>query len=115
MPPSRPLAGWIWPGRAGSRPDRLPATAVADYFPLASYPIAQARCGPLQRRHSSRSKIVVPGHPQFHFGRKRCGAKETGRDYFSVKLDDPSFPTPIYASLVEMEGDKAGYSLIWSR
>ena len=37
-----------------------------------------------------------------------------GRDYLSVKLDDPSFPAPIYATLVE--GEEAGsYSLIWSR
>ena len=39
-------------------------------------------------------------------------AKETGREYLSVKLDDPSFPTPIYASLIEAEGT---YNLIWSR
>ena len=39
-------------------------------------------------------------------------AKETGREYHSVKLDDSSFPAPIYASLVENEG---GYVLIWSR
>ena len=32
----------------------------------------------------------------------------------SVKLDDPSFPAPIYASLVEVEGED-GLSLIWSR
>lgn len=37
-----------------------------------------------------------------------------GRDYLSVKLDDPSFPAPIYASLIET--DEAGkYQLIWSR
>ena len=41
-------------------------------------------------------------------------ARETGRDYLSVKLDDPSFPAPIYASLVEAEAEDA-YSLIWSR
>ena len=39
-------------------------------------------------------------------------AKETGREYHSLKLDDPSFPAPIYASLVENED---GYALIWSR
>ncbi len=39
-------------------------------------------------------------------------AKETGREYFSMKLDDPSFPSPIYASLVAVEN---GYALIWSR
>ncbi|WP_287849680.1 DUF736 domain-containing protein [Acidiphilium sp.] len=41
-------------------------------------------------------------------------AKETGREYLSVKLDDPSFPQPIYASLVEAEAG-GGYNLIWSR
>lgn len=32
--------------------------------------------------------------------------------YYSVKLDDLSFPTPIFANLVEAEG---GYTLVWSR
>ena len=41
-------------------------------------------------------------------------AWETGREYLSVKLDDPSFPQPIYATLVAAEGEGA-YSLIWSR
>jgi len=37
-----------------------------------------------------------------------------GREYISVKLDDPSFPAPIYATLVE--GEEAGsFNLIWSR
>ena len=38
----------------------------------------------------------------------------TQREYLSVKLDDPSFPAPIYASLVEAE-DGESYNLIWSR
>jgi len=52
-------------------------------------------------------------------GTVECGAgwKKTsreGRDYISVKLDDPSFPAPIYATLSET--DTAGeYALIWSR
>jgi uncharacterized protein (DUF736 family) len=37
-----------------------------------------------------------------------------GRDYLSVKLDDPSLPAPIYASLVEAE-DEGEFTLIWSR
>jgi len=37
-----------------------------------------------------------------------------GRDYLSVKLDDPSFPAPIYATLVEVEGEE-GLQLVWSR
>ncbi|MBY2926956.1 DUF736 domain-containing protein [Rhizobium leguminosarum] len=43
---------------------------------------------------------------------KRSG--ESDRDYLSVKLDDPSFPAPIYATLSEVEGED-GYQLIWSR
>ena len=43
--------------------------------------------------------------------RKTSGA---GREYLSVKLDDPSFPAPIFASLVATEGGD-GYALIWSR
>ena len=41
-------------------------------------------------------------------------AKDTERDYISVKLDDPSFPAPIYATLIEVEGQE-GVQLIWSR
>ena len=41
-------------------------------------------------------------------------AKQSERDYLSVKLDDPSFPAPIYATLVEVEGQE-GMQLIWSR
>jgi uncharacterized protein (DUF736 family) len=41
-------------------------------------------------------------------------SQDTGREYHSVKLDDPSFPAPIYATLVEVEGEE-GFSLIWSR
>jgi len=41
-------------------------------------------------------------------------SKETERDYLSVKLDDPSFPAPIYATLIEVDGEE-GLQLIWSR
>jgi Protein of unknown function (DUF736) len=46
-------------------------------------------------------------------GGGRCGPNE-GHDYLSVKLDDPSFNTPIYANLVHDEGAET-CSLIWSR
>lgn len=42
----------------------------------------------------------------------RKTARDSDREYLSVKLDDPSFPAPIYASLGE--GDDS-YTLIWSR
>jgi len=40
-------------------------------------------------------------------------ARETGAEYMSMKLDDPSLPAPIYATLVQ--GDKDEHKLIWSR
>ncbi len=40
-------------------------------------------------------------------------ARETGAEYLSMKLDDPSLPAPIYASLVQ--GDEGENKLIWSR
>ena len=39
---------------------------------------------------------------------------QSGRDYLSVKLDDPSFNAPIYANLFDDE-DGETFSLIWSR
>jgi uncharacterized protein (DUF736 family) len=56
---------------------------------------------------------------RIYAGAIACGAawKKTsnaGRDYLSVKLDDPSFPAPIFASLVAVEG-KDEFALIWSR
>ena len=60
----------------------------------------------------------VPSHRDF-VGRAEIGAgwskrSNEGRDYLSLKLDDPSFTAPIYANLFEDE-DGEGYSLIWSR
>jgi uncharacterized protein (DUF736 family) len=40
-------------------------------------------------------------------------ARETGTEYLSLKLDDPSLPSPIYAQLVQ--GDGTEWKLIWSR
>jgi uncharacterized protein (DUF736 family) len=51
---------------------------------------------------------------QTEFGAAWKKKSSEGREYLSVKLDDPSFPAPIYASLVAVEGGD-GYSLIWSR
>jgi len=41
-------------------------------------------------------------------------AKDTDEPYLSLKIDDPSFPAPIYANLVQVEGEP-DYQLIWSR
>ena len=58
-------------------------------------------------------------HYRIYAGNVELGAawqkrSEQDRDYLSVKLDDPSFPAAIYATLTEVEGED-GYQLIWSR
>jgi uncharacterized protein (DUF736 family) len=58
----------------------------------------------------------APSH-RVYCGRAEIGAawskhSSEGRDYLSVKLDDPSFTAPIYANLVE--GGET-FNLIWSR
>ena len=70
---------------------------------------------------SSRSAENAPSHRVF-VGRAEIGAawsktSNEGRDYLSLKLDDPSFTAPIYANLFDdtaIEGEES-YSLIWSR
>lgn len=37
---------------------------------------------------------------------------QSGADYVAVRLDDPSFPAPVFANLVEQDGN---WVLIWSR
>jgi uncharacterized protein (DUF736 family) len=41
-------------------------------------------------------------------------AQTSQREYLSVTLDDPSFPSTLYARLVQNE-DGEDFSLIWSR
>ena len=67
---------------------------------------------------ANRSGDNAPSHRVF-VGRVEIGAawakrSNEGRDYLGLKLDDPSFPAPIYANLFDDE-EGEGYSLIWSR
>ena len=67
---------------------------------------------------SNRSNDDAPSHRVF-VGRAEIGAAWSkrsgeGRDYLSVKLDDPSFNAPIYANLFNDE-DGESFTLIWSR
>jgi len=55
---------------------------------------------------------VFSGSVEFGAAWKKTSGE--GRDYLSVKLDDPSLPAPIYATLVESE-EAGSFSLIWSR
>jgi len=67
---------------------------------------------------TNRSSENAPSH-RIYVGRAEIGAawskrSEEGRDYLSIKLDDPSFNAPIYANLFDDE-DGESYSLLWSR
>ena len=67
---------------------------------------------------TNRSNENAPSH-RVYVGRAEIGAawskrSNEGRDYLSIKIDDPSLPAPIYANLFEDEGGET-FSLIWSR
>ena len=69
-------------------------------------------------QETSRGNDNAPSH-RVYVGRAEIGAawskrSNEGRDYLSVKLDDPSFNAPIYANLFDDE-DGEGFTLIWSR
>jgi len=67
---------------------------------------------------TNRTNDNAPSH-RVYVGRVEIGAawskrSNEGRDYLSVKLDDPSFTAPIYANLFDDEGGET-FTLIWSR
>ncbi|MCP3476440.1 DUF736 domain-containing protein [Bradyrhizobium sp. CCGUVB1N3] len=67
---------------------------------------------------TNRSTDNAPSH-RVYAGRVEIGAGWSkrsieGRDYLSLKLDDPSFTAPIFANLFKDE-DGESFSLIWSR
>jgi len=69
-------------------------------------------------QETSRGADNAPSH-RVYVGRAEIGAawskrSNEGRDYLSVKLDDPSFNAPIFANLIDDETGE-GASLIWSR
>ena len=67
---------------------------------------------------ANRSSDAAPSHRVF-VGRAEIGAawskvSNEGRPYLSVKLDDPSFNSAIFANLFD-DPDGETFSLIWSR
>jgi uncharacterized protein (DUF736 family) len=66
----------------------------------------------------SRINENAPSHriyvDQVEIGAGWSRRSNEGRDYLSVKLDDPSFNAPIYANLVHDDGAQT-CSLVWSR
>ena len=74
----------------------------------------KARISPFEKANDKAPDFrIFAGQTEFGAAWKKT-ARETQREYLSVKLDDPSFPAPIYASLIEAE-DGSGHNLIWSR
>ena len=65
------------------------------------------------RRHAAPISVLcgAPHNTEFGAAWKKT-ARDSDREYLSVKLDDPSFPAPIYANLVAVDD---GYALVWSR
>jgi len=104
------------------RPDSRRTSASFSTFQASHGPSGRRTSPSTSRPPSARTKRTTKNKaPDFRIlaGATEFGAawKKTsreGRDYLSVKLDDPSFPAPIYASLVEAE-DGSGHNLIWSR
>ena len=74
--------------------------------------VKQAQLRPVDKESDNAPDYrIFAGGTEFGAAWKKT-SRETNRDYLSVKLDDPSFPAPIYANLVDADD---GYSLVWSR
>ena len=73
--------------------------------------VKQAQLKPVEKESENAPDYrIFAGGTEFGAAWKKTSREN--RDYLSVKLDDPSFPAPIYANLVDAE---EGYSLVWSR
>lgn len=73
----------------------------------------KATIRPVEREHDkSPGYRVSAGSVEFGAGWTKA-ARDSGTEYLSLKLDDPSFPAPIYATLTQ--GDNGEHKLIWSR
>ncbi|PZQ63468.1 MAG: DUF736 domain-containing protein [Phenylobacterium zucineum] len=73
--------------------------------------VRQAQLRPVDKtsRKAPDFRVFANG-TEFGAGWKRTS--QDNNDYISLRLDDPSFPAPIYANLVDAE---EGYDLVWSR
>lgn len=68
---------------------------------------------------TNKSKASAPDYRIFFEGLEAGAAwqrtgRDSGREYWSVRLDDPAFPAPLFANLVEAEDGKT-LNLLWSR
>ena len=73
---------------------------------------AKATITPVEKTGEQSPDFRVFAGNKVEIGAAWTATSKAGNPYISVKLDDPSFPAPIFCRL--MESDK-GHSLIWSR
>ena len=74
----------------------------------------KARLNPIERVSRDAPDFRITAGNGVEVGAGWKAVSNDGEEYISVKLDDPSFPAPVYATLSET--DTAGeYTLIWSR
>jgi uncharacterized protein (DUF736 family) len=90
-----------WSGRS------MAAAAGISLAPCPSGTPASSQCAAVSARYRR------GWHRRSLGSAARALRAETGAEYLSLKLDDPSFTAPVYASLVQ--GDKGDHKLIWSR
>ena len=87
---------------------------LGDIFTL-SLRLTGVRIAPVTRTNDNGpSHRVLLGRIEVGAAWQKRSAGEEGRDYLSVKLDDPSFAAPIYANLIQ-DADGETFTLIWSR
>ena len=73
----------------------------------------KARITPVEKTNDKAPDFrIYAGRTEFGAAWKKTSNE--GREYLSLKLDDPSFTAPIFANLFDDE-DGEGSSLIWSR
>ena len=73
----------------------------------------KATIKPSAKEHDKAPDYRVTANGGVEFGAGWSKSSREDRPYVSVKLDDPSFPAPIYATLAE--GENGAHHLIWSR
>ena len=76
-----------------------------------------ARFTPVEEKTSDASpdfRVFAPQRVELGAAWRRTSA-ETGKVYYSVSLDDPSFPAPVYAALIPTDADPERFNLAWSR
>ena len=80
---------------------------MASRFDQDADPQRQGQAGPAGKENDKAPRLPhLRRHTEFGAAWKKT-AQESDREYLSVKLDDPSFPAPIYASLVKIEDGQA--------